>query len=370
MSQGHSNSSSNEKGQSRAKKYGMVIDLDKCTGCGSCMVACMQENNQSRDPQIHWIRVLEMDKGGRIEAFFEKPHDPPPSPLASMGIYVFERDVLDEFLASNPQANDFGHDVVPGMLAGGYRLGAHYFTGEWCDIADVDAYYDAHRRFTNGNGGSYVAESAKVAADAALNESILLEGVTVGRRATLNRVIVEEGALGQLDDALAGEALVADVEVLALAIHDRAGGADDRVVVAGLAHDQHAARTQHAAAVGQEVHVVARVVQAALAEDGVERTSFEGQALGVGRHHTRPGHVLLADAQHVVTDVQAHRSRPHALEFGQEEARPATQVQDPAPPVQEHVVALVAGQRGPVRAARTGGGWSGTCRPVRQTAIC
>jgi molybdopterin-containing oxidoreductase family iron-sulfur binding subunit len=30
---------------SKYKRYGMVIDLDKCTGCGSCMVACMAENN-------------------------------------------------------------------------------------------------------------------------------------------------------------------------------------------------------------------------------------------------------------------------------------------------------------------------------------
>jgi len=48
----------------KAKKYGMVIDLDKCTGCGSCMVACMAENNvpfrkdeSNKLLSITWLRV-------------------------------------------------------------------------------------------------------------------------------------------------------------------------------------------------------------------------------------------------------------------------------------------------------------------------
>ena len=47
-------------------RWGMVIDLDRCTGCGACMAACHQENNLAavgaeeagRDRSFHWLRVL------------------------------------------------------------------------------------------------------------------------------------------------------------------------------------------------------------------------------------------------------------------------------------------------------------------------
>ena len=42
--------------------FGYALDLAKCLGCRRCVYACVQENNQSRDPEIHWIRVYEMDK--------------------------------------------------------------------------------------------------------------------------------------------------------------------------------------------------------------------------------------------------------------------------------------------------------------------
>jgi len=62
------------------KKYGMSIDVDRCTGCGSCMVACAVENNipparpGANDRNgLTWIRVYKVDNGedypGKRSAF-------------------------------------------------------------------------------------------------------------------------------------------------------------------------------------------------------------------------------------------------------------------------------------------------------------
>jgi molybdopterin-containing oxidoreductase family iron-sulfur binding subunit len=47
--------------------FGYALDVSRCIGCRKCVYACVEENNQSRDPQIHWIQVLEMDKGKGID---------------------------------------------------------------------------------------------------------------------------------------------------------------------------------------------------------------------------------------------------------------------------------------------------------------
>lgn len=39
------------------------LDLSRCIGCRRCVYACVQENNQSRKPQIQWIRVLRLENG-------------------------------------------------------------------------------------------------------------------------------------------------------------------------------------------------------------------------------------------------------------------------------------------------------------------
>jgi Fe-S-cluster-containing dehydrogenase component len=44
-------------------EFAYALDLGRCIGCRRCVYACMKENNQSRDPEIQYIRVLEMEKG-------------------------------------------------------------------------------------------------------------------------------------------------------------------------------------------------------------------------------------------------------------------------------------------------------------------
>lgn len=55
------------KGPLPGVEFAYALDLSRCIGCRRCVYGCVEENNQSRDPQIHWIRVLEMEKDRGID---------------------------------------------------------------------------------------------------------------------------------------------------------------------------------------------------------------------------------------------------------------------------------------------------------------
>jgi len=55
-------------------EFAYALDLSRCIGCRRCVYACVEENNQSRDPQVHWIRVMSMDKEGGVDFTESDPY--------------------------------------------------------------------------------------------------------------------------------------------------------------------------------------------------------------------------------------------------------------------------------------------------------
>ena len=57
--------------------FGYALDLSRCVGCRRCVHACVKENNQSRDPEIQWIKVLQMDKEEGVSLQHADPYYTP-----------------------------------------------------------------------------------------------------------------------------------------------------------------------------------------------------------------------------------------------------------------------------------------------------
>lgn len=112
--------------------------------------------------------VMATDDTGRITSFLEKPADPPAMPddpdsaLASMGIYVFKwsflRNLLEVDALDEASSHDFGHDLIPGIVANGKAMAHRYDRScvrakgapvYWKDVGTVDAFWEAHIDLTN-----------------------------------------------------------------------------------------------------------------------------------------------------------------------------------------------------------------------------
>jgi glucose-1-phosphate adenylyltransferase len=125
---------------------------------GADLTLCVIELDKRESPHFG---VVEVDKNNRVLGFQEKPSRPkvipnkPDKILASMGIYVFNRQVLFDSVREDNQrrdsSHDFGKDILPYMVREGYKVYAYIFQqgnksygNYWRDVGTIEAYYDAN----------------------------------------------------------------------------------------------------------------------------------------------------------------------------------------------------------------------------------
>jgi len=114
-------------------------------------------------PEASRFGVLETDSDSRVIGFEEKPEKPKPMPdksdsaCVSMGVYVFNREVLSRMVkedAEKTTSHDFGKDIIPRMIES-HRVYAYKFLDEnkegthkevqyWRDVGTIDAYWEAN----------------------------------------------------------------------------------------------------------------------------------------------------------------------------------------------------------------------------------
>src|SRR5688500_4716156 len=202
--------------------------------------------------------IVLTDEQERITGFLEKPRNPTPMPgstefvLASMGVYIFDTDVLVRALeadAGRQTNHDFGKDIIPALIHA-VPVFAYRFYDEnkkaskyWRDIGTLDAYYEANMDLCHVNpefnlydpewplrthqvqappakfvfadegrrcgqaldsiisagcivsgsriAGSVLCPNVRVHSYCNIEQSILMPGVRVGRHARIRRAIID-----------------------------------------------------------------------------------------------------------------------------------------------------------------------------------
>ncbi len=171
--------------------------------------------------------LMVADENDCITEFQEKPKNPK-SNLASMGIYIFNWDVLRKYLeedeADPDSENDFGNNIIPNLLRDNCRMYAYRFSGYWKDVGTIASLWEANMEVLDpehsginlfdddwkiysrnaGMTGHKIGAGAKIEnalitdgcrIDGEVAHSILYSGVKVGEGAIVRDAVVMGGAV-------------------------------------------------------------------------------------------------------------------------------------------------------------------------------
>lgn len=155
------------------------------------------------------IEFAEKPKGDALEAMKVdttamglSPEEAEDKPfIASMGIYVFKKQVLIDLLKNNPEQTDFGKEIIPASSRD-YNVQAYLFNGYWEDIGTIEAFYNANIALTEqpDPAFSFYSEDAPIYTrsrylppskikDSQITKSIISEGCILKQCRIHNSVI-------------------------------------------------------------------------------------------------------------------------------------------------------------------------------------
>jgi glucose-1-phosphate adenylyltransferase len=128
-------------------------------GHGADITVAVQPVRREDAPSLG---ILKRGQGDRITDFVEKPKDPATLSrfvsradeqrpfLCSMGIYLFNTDILIKLLTENPTFDDFGGDVIPFAIQD-YSVFGFDFDGYWRDIGTIRSFYETNLDLTTAS---------------------------------------------------------------------------------------------------------------------------------------------------------------------------------------------------------------------------
>jgi glucose-1-phosphate adenylyltransferase len=200
--------------------------------------------------ETHRYGIVSVNNENRIMEFHEKPRRTRET-LASMGIYIFQKEFLIGLLQSSDFV-DFGYDVLPAMVEQRRRVIAYTFPGYWADVGNIQAYWEANMSLLAENPAldlydrEWVVHTrsgerapSKIGPKAQVNGNLLANGCRVDglvERSVLSPgVYVAEGAIVRdsviLNDTIIESGAVVDRSIIDKDVHvgpgARVGDGDD-----------------------------------------------------------------------------------------------------------------------------------------------
>jgi glucose-1-phosphate adenylyltransferase len=169
--------------------------------------------------------IMKVNEDGFIKEFVEKPKSSeldkwvsPVAPeekaqgkeyLASMGIYVFNKESLNRMFLENPHHNDFGKEIIPSAIMQGMKVKGYSYNGYWTDIGTIRSYFDAnldlaqdipHFNLFDNNRFIYtrarMLPPTKFSGETTLKDSVISEGCIIHAKEIANSIVGNRARIG------------------------------------------------------------------------------------------------------------------------------------------------------------------------------